>query len=301
MKPQFSEEKLIEIFCSVDDLYKAYLEYYHQKTGTALKVKRCRMSCSEVVTISICYHLSGYKNFEYFYQDQILGLLKPDFPTAVSYERFVQLQTQSIDLVSLYLFATTQKAERTGMYFIDSKKIASCHIKREHSHKVMKDVARKGKTSSGWFYGLKTHLVINNIGQIVAFDITPGNVSDNNHNVLRSLLKGLDGVCCGDKGYQSALFEEFYQNGLHLLTKPKKNQRAKVQTKRNNKLLSKRAVIESTFNICTYICDIEHSRHRNKFNAVVNILAGLAAYQNLDNKPSIFIYQKSAHNYQIAA
>lgn len=301
MKPQFSEEKLIEIYCRVDDLHKAYRRYYFDKTGQYLTSIRSRMSESEVITILICYHLSGYKNFEYYYRDQILKHNKTDFPDAVSYERFVQLQTKSIDLLSLYLYSLAQQSERTGMYFVDSKKIASCHIKREHTHQVMQGVSRKGKTSVGWFFGLKTHLVINNLGQIVAYDITPGNVADNNHTVLRKLLNGLKGVCAGDKGYQSALFEEFYQNGLVLLTKPKKNQKAKVQTKANNLLLSKRPVIESTFNICTYICDIEHSRHRNKFNAVVNILAGLAAYQHLDRKPRVFLYQKSIHQQKLAA
>ncbi|QQS31451.1 MAG: hypothetical protein IPM47_11545 [Sphingobacteriales bacterium] len=53
----------------------------------------------------------------------------------------------------------------------------------------------KGKTSTGWFFGLKLHLVINQFGEIVKFAFTAGNVADNNHNLLRYLLGNLQGKC----------------------------------------------------------------------------------------------------------
>jgi hypothetical protein len=98
-----------------------------------------------------------------------------------------------------------------------------CHLKREHSNKVFKGVAKKGKSSTGWFVSLKLHLLINNLGEIVSFDLTPGNVVDNNHNLLKKLLSFLERRCVGDKGYLTMLFSFFYENGLHLITKPGKN------------------------------------------------------------------------------
>jgi hypothetical protein len=43
-------------------------------------------------------------------------------------------------------------------------------------------------------------------------------------------------------------------------------------------LLRKRAIIESVIDQLKNICQIEHSRHRNVFNFLVNLVAGLIAY-----------------------
>ncbi len=53
----------------------------------------------------------------------------------------------------------------------------------------------------GGFYGFKLHLVINDMGEIIAFQLTQGNVSDNNTNLLLTLCKKLFGKLYGDKGY----------------------------------------------------------------------------------------------------
>ena len=51
---------------------------------------------------------------------------------------------------------------------------------RIRNHKVFKGIAERGRGSMGWFYGLKVHLVINDRGEILACQITPGNVDDAN-------------------------------------------------------------------------------------------------------------------------
>ncbi|WP_256212172.1 transposase [Nitrosomonas communis] len=42
----------------------------------------------------------------------------------------------------------------------------------------MAEFAARGKTSVGWFYGFKLHLVINNQGELLGVKITAGNVDD---------------------------------------------------------------------------------------------------------------------------
>lgn len=39
----------------------------------------------------------------------------------------------------------------------------------------------------GCFFGLKLHLVCNELGELVAFKITSGNIADNNHETLKFL------------------------------------------------------------------------------------------------------------------
>ena len=176
MNVQFTENKLIELFIEIDDLFIAYQHYRQlRKLEVVKKLSRpSALSGSEVCTILVVYHLSGYKCFEYYYKQVILASHKSDFPDAPSYECFLSYIEKAADLIYLWLFYTTMQSTKTGLYFVDSKKLAVCHLKREKSNKVFASIAAKGKTSTGWFFGLKIHLVINNLGQIMAFALTPG-------------------------------------------------------------------------------------------------------------------------------
>ena len=289
MDVQFTENKLIELFIEVDDLRKAFIEY-QKLTGKYIVKKKLptQLNGSEVCSILVAYNYSGYKCFEYYYRELILKRYSDYFPDAPCYESFLNYIPKATDLIYLWLLYSVATSKRTGLYFIDSKKLQVCHLRREKSNKVFKGVARKGKTSTGWFFGLKIHLVINNLGQIVGFDLTPGNVADNNQQLLRKLLDQLDGVCVGDKGYLTKLFSFFYENGLYLMTKPRKNMKKLPVDNTFNLLINKRAVVESTFDILATICDIEHSRHRSPLNASVHIFSALIAYQYLDQKPHVF-------------
>lgn len=285
MNIRLTEEKMIELFIEIDDLLKAYATY-ESKTATSLfeSIKSKRkpsLNGSEVATIIVCYHLSGYRNFEYYYKQVILDKYKSYFPTSLSYSRFVSLIPRALPVIALWSLHSCAKSLNTGYYFIDSKKLQVCHLRREKSHKVFKDYARKGKTSTGWFYGLKVHLVINHLGQIVSFVFTPGNVADNNQKLLQQLVDNLKGYLVGDKGYYTKLFQIFYENGLHLILKPKKKMKALPVEQKLVFLSKKRAVIESVNDILMTVCDIEHTRHRSPINGICQMVASIIAYQSL--------------------
>lgn len=53
----------------------------------------------------------------------------------------------------------------------------------------------------GWFYGLKLHLVVNDRGELLACQITPGNVDD--RKPVPVLCKRLFGKLIADRGYIS--------------------------------------------------------------------------------------------------
>lgn len=63
---------------------------------------------------------------------------------------------------------------------------------------MFEGVATGGKTSVGWFFGFKLHLVINHMGGIVNFAITRANVDD--RTPVEDLCGGLFGILTGDKG-----------------------------------------------------------------------------------------------------
>ena len=209
----------------------------------------------------------GYKCFQYYYQDMVLHALKSYFPKQISYERFLVSLLKILPGLYVLLRYLTGQSHRTGLYFIDSKPLAVCHNRRIHSHRVFEGIAKRGKSSVGWFFGLKLHLVINNLGQVVHFLLTPGNVADNNHQVLHVLLDGLKGECYGDKGYMTRLFEHFYLQGLQLVTKLKSKMKTQLFPLAQRLRLKKRAVIESVNDILTSVLDVEHTRHRNPFGS----------------------------------
>jgi len=150
---------------------------------------------------------------------------------------------------------------------MDYKKLSVCHLRRIHQHQVFKDTAKRGKSSVGWFYGFKLHLLINQKGEPIHFQITPANVADNNHVTLEYMLKNVKGLCFGDKGYLSKLWNKFYNNGLKLVTKTKRNAKNILTLLQECYLLAKRAIIESVNDILTSVFDIEHFRHRKFINA----------------------------------
>ena len=164
-----------------------------------------------------------------------------------------------------------------------------CHIKREKQNKVFKGIAQKSKTSKGWFYGFKLHLVTNEQGEIISFYLSKANKSDNDISIVSKLTKGLKGILIGDKGYISNnLFKFLYFQDLKLITKIRKNMKNLPMILEEKILLKKRGIIESVIDKLKNELVLEHTRHRSLSNFIVNILSALAAYIFI-NKPSIKI------------
>ncbi len=284
---------LVEIFYHIDEFCKAFEEAVKSKSisknGKVCRERKQSLSLSEIVTICIYYHYSGYKNFKAYYLNYVKEYLKKDFKGLVSYNRFVELQKNTIPVLALFLQIYSRAAKNTGVSFIDSFSLAVCNNRRIHSHKTFKGLAKRGKTSMGWFYGFKIHFVINHFGEILSLYITPGDVSDNNENVLEKLTQRITGKLFGDKGYiiKKPLFEKLYENGVQIITKIRKNMKNKLIPMHDKLLLKKRGVIESIIRILKEVFNIEHSRHRSPTNFLSNIFSTLVAYCFKPEKPSI--------------
>ena len=125
-------------------------------------------------------------------------------------------------------------------------------------------------------------------------------MADNNQQLLKDLLGKLQGYCIGDKGYLTKLFAFFLENGLRLVTKPRKNMKKLPIENKYNIMINKRAVVESMFDILGTVCDIEHSRHRSPLNAAVHIFSALIAYQHMEQKPKVF-FPSLDKNLELAA
>lgn len=102
----------------------------------------------------------------------------------------------------------------TGISIIDSTPLRACHIRREKQHRTFKDLAIKGHTSTGWFFGFKLHLIINDKGDILDFMFTQANVDDREPLKNNNFHKRIFGKLFGDKGYIGKdLFEQLFIDG----------------------------------------------------------------------------------------
>jgi len=290
--------KLTEIFIECDDYLIKLEEYLKSKSlpvPDTRKVKKERkMGTSEMMAIVIFYHYSGFKCFKWYYNIVIRILLKSYFPNAFSYSRFIQLMPE-LNLHLIIFMTAFRLCEPTEANYIDSKKLIVCHNRRIKKNKVFKGLARRGKSSTGWFFGFKLHLIINHLGEIVLFKITQGNVADNNHELLKSIAENIQGFLFGDKGYISKIAADLKQKGLHLITKVRKNMKPKKRTPKQKYYLKHRGLIETVFDILKHIFDIEHSRNRSQPNYFVNILSAVVAYSFWEGNPSIPQYQEKVN------
>ncbi len=301
---------LISIFCDVDDFcnefeqeWKKILIENENKQFIGNKKRRNRkpeLTLSEAITIVTMFHKTRYRTFKDYYERYVHAFLKPYFPKLLSYSRFVNLMKTC--LFPLFVFSQGCLGECTGISFVDSTILTVCHTRRIHSHRVFKKLARRGKTSTGWFYGFKLHLIINEIGEILAYMLTAGNIDD--RVPVADLSKNLLGKLFGDKGYVSQeLFLKLYERGLQIITKLKKNMKNKVMNIIDKILLKSRGIIECVNNKLKFDCQIEHHRHRSPQNFLVNLISGIIAYSYDPCKPSIQITKKAKQNLlnQIAA
>lgn len=284
------EELLTRIYCDVDDFCKEFEEYwktYLLPAGELPVSPKSAMSLSEIMSIAVYFHLSNYRNFKWYYIQHICGTLSSCFLKRLSYNRFVEVMQGAVIPLTLYLMKF-RVGKCSGISFADSTSLDVCHNRRIPSHKVFKDIAARGKTSTGWFYGFKLHLIINDKGEILSACLTPGNVDDRDWETIERLTREVFGKLFADKGYISQpLFEKLLERNITLVTKIKKNMKNRLMDITDKLLLRKRAVIESVNDFLKNICQIEHSRHRCVPNFMVNILAGMVAYSFLPKKPSL--------------
>jgi hypothetical protein len=279
---------ILDLYCSVDAFWQRFEPLWEREllaSGQRRRRRATRLHPAEILTILILFQQSGYRTFKGFYTQYVRLALRQDFPHLVSYTRFVDLMPRF--LVPLAVYLQTQRGACTGISFIDSTALAVCRPTRIQQHRVFRVDARRGKTSVGWFYGFKLHLVINDRGELLAFCLTPGNLDD--RKPVPRLVRRLFGRLFGDKGYISAALAErlFLAQGLRLITKLRKNMRNILMSLADHLLLRKRALIETIIDQLKNVCQIEHSRHRSPINFCVHLLAGLVAYCHQPKKPSL--------------
>lgn len=273
----------VDDFCNAVDQHSVKGQIPDQKKSKPTRVPD--MTISEIMTIMILFQQSPCKNFKYFYKICLI-IRKAEFPRLVSYNRFVELQRRCFPYLLLLLQWFFRQIDPNGINFIDATYVAVCNNKRIFTNKVFKGLAKRGKSTMGWFYGFKLHLVINAKGELQGAQLTAGNVDD--RAPVPAITKRLKGLLFGDKGYiDQKLFDELYERGLKLVTNVKKNMKNKFMTIQEKTLLRKRSIIETVNGCLKTTFQLVHTRHRSPDNFLVHIFSTLVAYCLKPGKPMV--------------
>lgn len=274
------------LFCCLDDFARLYEDWErHYLIPTERKRHRSgKLSLGEMLFIMVLFHLSPFKDFKHFWLYGIEQKYRSYFTDLPSYGRFVSLMPRLLGPLCLLIHSL--RGQETGVYVVDSTKLAVCGNLRIKRNKTFKGLAQRGKSTMGWFFGFKLHVIINDKGELMAVKITPGNEDD--RPPLEEMAKPLKGKVLADKGYISKkLFDRLWKQGLHLITGIKKNMKNHLMPLIDKLLLRKRFIIETLFDKLKSSMGLEHNRHRSPTNAFVHIFSCLAAYALAGKKISM--------------
>jgi hypothetical protein len=178
--------------CNIDDFCKAFVPVSTRhllQAGQCPRQRQTALALREIMTMLVYVHCRHCRTFKHSYTEHVGPYLRPYVPPLVRYTRFVELMPQA--LVPWCCYLPTRKGRSPGIAFIDSTALAVCHNRRIVTHKVFAGWATRGKTSRGWFYGFKLHRIVNDEGERLAFQRTPGHVDD--RRPVPGLTKGLLG------------------------------------------------------------------------------------------------------------
>ncbi len=132
----------------------------------------------------------------------------------VSYNRFVELEKDVLLPLPIFI-KKILLGTCTSISFIDFTPLRVCRNQRILIYKKFEGLSERGRSSMEWLLGVKSHLIINDKGEIMNFILTPGNVDDREPLKQGWFLENIKGKLCADNGYiRQALFENFFLNGI---------------------------------------------------------------------------------------
>lgn len=275
---------LIMIYCFVDDFIKAVLTHIRyaliKPDRHTPPTKKHNLSIAELATLAIFRFFTGHQNWKDFYRFIITYHIK-DFPKLPQYHNFLDTINKLSGLAAVMLqgFIKVFKkiTKREKLKFTDGMKLKVCEIKREFSHRVCRGLATKSKSSMGWFYGFRLHIICNELMQILGLKITTATVDE--RKALEAMWNDIFGIIVADAGYVSkALREKGILLGKYLFTGVRANMK-KIMTETEHQLLKLRQKVETVFSVLKLRMGIETTLPRSPLGYFAHYIWCITAYQ----------------------
>lgn len=233
---------------------------------------------SELITLAIFRFHLGFSTLKHTYRFYY-QYLKKLFPNLPRYQNFVGGINRVSGLAGqiLKILMKIKGSGNPGLKIIDSLPLPVCDARRSGTNKVMEGLATVSRSSRGWYYGLKLHGVIDEVGNILNVRITTAAVDD--RSPVKNLIKDLTGKFVADAGYLSEeLTRSLRGMGKSLLTGFRKNMK-KLLTTKDHETLKKRQYIETIFSVLTERLKIRTSLPRSIQGMLSHYIYTLTAYQ----------------------
>ncbi len=257
--------KALTVFHNLKDMVVLLYKQLNLKSFEKATGRKRSLTNQDVIALALYKHTQGIPTKKQVHND-----FKPE----CTYKTFCESINRLLPLflrILMTLIVLNRKMAHIIKY-TDSTDVAVCLNKNARYHKTMHGLAKWGRGSKGFYYGLKLHITTDFDGRLLALKFTSANTDD--RSVFIRLNEKLNGLFIADAGYVSKkLAEEFHIEGERLLVaKPKANMK-KVATPSQNLLYNTRARVETLFNntkkfrglvsslprsidgyLCNYIC-----------------------------------------------
>lgn len=217
-----TEDFIISLFCLVDD-----------RMGQLPRRSDAKLYPSELVTIGLLYALKG-GSFRAFYR-----WLKRDYEAL-----FVQLPDRTRlqrALCAHREWCQDLLADPTFFTVIDTYGIELIHPIREGRSR--RQVGKKGKSNRRWIVGIKLCWLVNDCGEVVAWDWNTANTHDQH---FRHVAHQFDEqtIALSDFGFKKA------------------GEAARNLKFCEHKTWSERMIVETMLSLVTRVCQLKHLTHR---------------------------------------
>jgi DDE family transposase len=193
------EDRLVQLYVFVDDFCQTRPDLANWRHSPH---QQPAFSDAEVLTIALLQSELEVASLKQTYR-LIAANYRAAFPCLCSYSQWMARVQALTALLQALLRATTNLApEAAAFYLIDAKPIPVCHPLRHRRVRLLREEgAWFGKTSKGWFFGFKFHVLRHIDGRLVNLILTPGHWDD--RVPVLALLDGVaGGVSLGDLGYR---------------------------------------------------------------------------------------------------
>jgi DDE family transposase len=197
------EHQMTEIYCFVDDFLKAHPARARWRRSPN---SQPRFTDAEVITIALLQNCFGCATLKQAYK-LARENWRSAFPHLCSYQQWLARLHQLSGLVGQLTRAVAlDLSEADNFYLLDSKPIPVCHpIRHGRVRLLREDGAYFGKSTKGWFFGFKLHLLAAERGHILGALLLPANWDDRDPALaLCWAVEG--GAVLGDLGYRGEDF-----------------------------------------------------------------------------------------------
>lgn len=264
------QDNIVEVFTVFDDFTQ--LINLKGKVG-----RKPYLSLSEVATISLIrneYSIRTWKGLHKLLQARFRDEFK-----LPNYKNFIEtMNRNAVSLLVIINGLLQINHKKSGVIkLVDSTPLPVCKNKRIWRHKTMKRLSSRKKSTMGWFYGLKLHIISDLKGNILMIKFTTGSADD--RVALDMFLDKLsNSIIVADAGYISKKLEKKAAKNRNVLVTVVRKNMKKITTLAHNYLLNLRPRVESVFSVLKERLGIVTSLPRSELGYLAHYIHCIFGY-----------------------